>query len=463
MTQSSKPPENPFAPYVPSKVEPFDNRRLCHLLRRCAFGVTVDRLDKGKAKEPFEIIDWLLEYDPQNDPFEGAASELEGFINFDSSSEVASYWFYRMMNSPQPFQERMALFWHNRFATGAAKVVYGRLMAGQIDTFRKLGTGSFHDLLVAMSKDPAMLLWLDGNANRKGKANENYGREVMELFTLGIGNYTEDDVKQIARAFTGWRVEGEEAIFDRKLHDEGVKTFLGRTGNFAMEDACRIILQQPAAPRHLARHLLQEFVHPEPLDSHIDFYAKRLLEYDWNVKLVLRDMLSSRLFFSDWAYRSKIKCPVVLAVGAALAMGGKVDCDFLRNSCVRLGQNLLNPPNVKGWPGERSWINANTVLLRFNFAMEMATQRRREFVRRSELDPWLEANHIKSANDVLNVLADLLLDGDLPPEARVRFLDYMNRDSKNAVKPFKLTHEMINLKVRDVMHMMMTMPEYQLA
>ena len=458
-------PENPFAPFVATDVEPFDQRRLCHLLRRASFGPTPKRLAEMKGKTVAETIDWLLEFDPADDPFASMVDGLEGFVNLTQSGSVASYWFYRMLNSPHPMQERMALFWHGRWATGAGKVENGRLMHRQIQTFRQLGLGSFRELCIAMGRDPAMLVWLDGRTSVKGKPNENYAREVMELFTLGIGNYTEKDVQELARAFTGWKVNGEteEATFNAKQFDDGEKEILGQKGKFDSESAVDVLLLQPIASKHLSRNLLKEFVHPAPADEHVEHYAKRLIAHDWNVKRVMREVLASRLFFSDWAYRARIKSPVELAVGAALAMGGKVSTDFLRESTTRLGQNLLNPPNVKGWPGDQMWINSNTVLLRFNFAMQMATQRQREFVRKSEIDTWIEENKIKSADNLIDHFAAVLLDGELPADAREKFLDYMNRDSKNATKQFKMSADMINTKVRGVLHMMMTMPEYQLA
>jgi uncharacterized protein (DUF1800 family) len=460
-----KTPDQPFEKFEQTGAEPLNERRLCHLLRRTSFGVSPKKLAAMKGKSADEIIDSLLDFDPMVDPFESMVNELEGFVNFTLANSVASYWFYRMLNTPHPMQERIALFWHGRWATGAGKVENGRYMHRQIQTFRQLGLGSFRELCVVMGRDPAMLIWLDGRSNVKGKPNENYAREVMELFTLGIGNYTEGDVKELARAFTGWKINGEEekVYFDRKQFDDGEKTILGQTGKFDSESAVDLLLSQPIAPKHLAKNLLKEFIHPQPTDEHIEHYAKRLIAHEWDVKKVMREMLSSRLFFSDWAYRARIKSPVELAVGAALAMGGKVSTDFLRESTIRLGQNLLNPPNVKGWPGDKTWINSNTVLLRFNFAMQMATQRQREFVRKSAIDDWLEQNKIKSADDVIDHFAAVLLDGELPDEAREKFVDYMNLDSKNNEKPFKLSGETINSKVRGLLHMMMTMPEFQLC
>src|SRR5439155_18716336 len=181
MPDQAQPPANPFGTFAATADQPFDTRKLCHLLRRTAFGVTPKRLTDLRDKTPAEVIGGLVDFDPQDDPFENAVENLEGFVNLTEPRSVASYWLYRMLNSPHPMQERIALFWHGRFATGAGKVENGRLMDGQIRTFRRMGMGSFRDLCVAMGRDPAMLIWLDGQSNRKGKPNENYAREVMEL------------------------------------------------------------------------------------------------------------------------------------------------------------------------------------------------------------------------------------------------------------------------------------------
>ncbi len=460
---TSVPPERPFEEYGASEADPFDTRKLCHLLRRTTFGVTPKRLAQFKGKSSKEVVAALLNYDPANDPFEAMVEGLEGFVDLTQSQSVASYWYYRMINSPQPVQERVALFWHGRWATGAGKVGDGRLMHQQVQTFRKMGVGSFRELAVAMGRDPAMLIWLDGQYSRKGKPNENYAREVMELFTLGIGNYTEIDVKELARAFTGWHVEDTQAKFDVTQFDAGRKEVLGHSGDFDSESAVDVLLSQPAAATHLSRNLLVEFVHPTPLDEHVNHYAQRLVELKWNVKDVLAEMLISRMFFSDWAYRARIKSPVELAVGAALAMGGKVSTDFIREQCTRLGQNLLNPPNVKGWPGGETWINSNTVLLRYNFAMQMATGRQREFVRKGDLDELLKEHKINTADEVLDHFSLVLLDGQLRDDARPQLMEYMNTDAKGNRKEFKMSPEMVNSKVRGVLHMMMTMPEFQLA
>ena len=248
-------------------------------------------------------------------------------------------------------------------------------------------------------------------------------------------------------------------MFDKKNFDDGEKNVLGQKGKFDSESAIDVILAQPAASKHLARNLLIEFVHPEPTAEQVDHYAQRVVANEWSVKKTLREMLTSRMFFSDWAYRSRIKDRWSWP-SAGLAMGGKVN-RFLREQCGRLGQNLLIRRR-EGWPGDKVWINANTVLLRFNFAMQMATQRQRS----SPEAIWTAGSRTTRSNppsDVLNYFAALMLDGKIEKRSPTTLLDYMNRDQKGEAKPFKLTADSINSKVRGLMHMMMTMPEYQLA
>src|SRR5439155_14032152 len=184
-----------------------------------------------------------------------------------------------------------------------------------------------------------------------------------------------DDVKQLARCVTGWRIEGEQGAFHKEYFDAGEKTVFGQKGNFDSKEAIDLILNRPAAPKFLARKMLREFVHPQPTDEQIAHYADRLLGNFWNIKTVLREMLASRMFFSEWSYRSKIKSQAELVIGSAIAMGGKPNMQFLREQMAKMGQDILFPRNVKGWGGEASWINSNTVLVRFNFGMSIATGR----------------------------------------------------------------------------------------
>ncbi len=465
MPTSPVPPDKQFDEYQPSDEMPWNAQRVGHLLRRAGFGPTYARQQTMLKQLPAEAISSIIDFDPKVDPFDGMLEQMEGLFNLKEVEAAQRWWVHRMMYTPHPLQEKMALFWHNRFATSAAKVGDGYFMHQMIELFRQQGLGNFRDLVVAVSRDPAMLVWLDGQSNRKGKPNENFGRELMELFTLGVGNYTEHDVKQVSRCFTGWTIsyQDRKGIFDPKKFDEAEKEIFGKTGKFDASAAIDLILQQPSAPKHLAKKILVEFVHPEPTQEQIDHYASRLIEQKWEVRPVMKEIFSSRMFFSDWAYRSKIKSPCELCIGVALAIGGIPNTQFLRESMGRMGQPLLYPPSVKGWDGGEDWINANTVLQRFNFGMYAVTQRRDEFARHTDFEKWFGDHDIKTSAQVMDYYGSILLDGKIRPEMRSELIDYMNRGERNERIVFTMKPQLINTKVKGVLHLLTTSPEFQLA
>jgi hypothetical protein len=455
------PPEQPFAPFISSPEQPFDHRRLCHLLRRAVLGVSPDRLAAFAGQSPSQIVQALTSYDAEHDPFNDLLGGLSGALSVVHTPEDAQrWWLMRMLDDKdaRPFQERIALFWHNHFATSTGKVKQANLVTRQIDLFRRLGLANFRDLVLAVTTDPAMLLWLDGNKNKRGRPNENYAREVMELFTLGIGHYTEKDVQELARAFTGWQVLDESVEFIPVSFDDRPKTVLGRTANFNAESAIDLLLTQPSAPKFIAWKLLKDFVHPRPMAEHVEHYAGRILHHRWEIKPVIVELLTSRLFFSDYAYRSKIKSPCELVVGSIMALEAKRDTTYARQCMNNIGQALLAPPSVKGWDGEEVWINAQTVLQRYNFALDLLD--------RQEADKTLarfQMRNLATAEQVIDHLAGVLLDGQLPRQARARLTDYLNQDANGNTKTFKLSKESIEDRVRGAAHLMMCTPQYQLA
>ncbi len=461
-----QPPENPFEPFAPSDAEPWNARRIGHLLRRGAFGANSARMQLARERGPGGAVDWLFEFDPTTDvgglnAFLSQASSLYDIRQ--SPTLVAQWWFHRMTQTPAPLQEKLAVMWHDHFATSAAKVGVPTWMHDQVELFRTHGLGSFRDLLIAVGRQPAMLRWLDGHGSHKSKPNENYGREILELFTLGVGHYQEKDIQELARAFTGWMITGGAVgVFDPARWDEGEKAVFDKTGPFNDEQAVDVILQHPQAPKYLAWRLLSTFVHPEPRPEHIDHYAARLVEHQWNIGNTLKEILKSRLFFSDWAYRSMIKSPVELCVGSAIAIGGVPRAEYLRRECAAMGQSLLYPPDVSGWKGGQSWINANTVMVRFRFGREAAGQGFGEFAE-GPLFADLEKQQITTSPKIVNYFGDMLLDGEMPMEARGRFLDYMNRDNKNQPAEFVFNGGFVQQKVRGLLQLMMSMPHYQLS
>jgi uncharacterized protein (DUF1800 family) len=281
---------------------------------------------------------------------------------------VAQWWAERMLTSQRPLEEKMTLFWHGHFATEELKNDDYRLMLHQNATLRDLATSDMRSLLIAMSKDPAMLLYLDNRLNVKGHANENYAREILELFSLGIGNYTENDIKEAARAFTGWRNQGLEFIDDREQHDDGVKTVFGQTGNWDGEDIVDLILQQEAAGEFIASKLYRFFVRTEISEQMTKNLATNLREDSYQLKPFLRTLFLSQDFYSEPSLGTQIKSPVHFLVSTYRKLGlEKIPgTPYFPAATNLLGQALGNPPNVKGWDGGRAWLNPSTILLRNN-------------------------------------------------------------------------------------------------
>ena len=251
MANASQKPLDPrwaWQPYRPSKEAPWNLQRVGHLYRRAAFGATPAELEDGRKAGPEALIAQLLKGGPGLAEFDAQMAPLAHSIaRYNDAGHLRAWWLTRMLHSPHPLQEKITLFWHNHFATSYAKVQSARFMLGQYELMRRHALGNFAELLREMSSDPAMLIWLDGRNSKKGNPNENYGRELMELFSLGIGHYTEQDIRQAARAFTGWEIQGTKAAFNKSQHDNGDKTVLGQTGNWSADDIVRICLEQKSA------------------------------------------------------------------------------------------------------------------------------------------------------------------------------------------------------------------------
>ena len=285
--------------------------------------------------------------------------------------DLRAWWLEEMLQTRSPLTERMTLFWHNHFVSSQQKVRYTRLMYEQNVLLRTHAGGNFGKLLHAVAKDPAMVIYLDSASNRKGKPNENFAREVMELFTLGEGRYTETDVREAARAFTGWSIDPDSGDFKWRptLHDEGTKTVLGRTGNFDGDAVLDILLTRPQTAEFLAAKLWREFVSPEPDSAEVRRIAQKFHLSNYEIKAALRELLLSRAFWAPENRGALIKSPVDLVVGTMHALDFQVgEALPLALVVAQLGQNLFSPPNVKGWPGGEAWINSSTLLARKGFA-----------------------------------------------------------------------------------------------
>jgi uncharacterized protein (DUF1800 family) len=289
---------------------------------------------------------------------------------FQKAFELQSWWLTEMLVTPSPLTEKMTLFWHNHFVSSQQKVRSPQLMYRQNVLLRRHAFGNFTALLHAVARDPAMVIYLDSASNRKGQPNENFAREVMELFTLGEGHYTERDIKEAARAFTGWGVDPDrgEFVFRRIAHDDGVKTVLGRRGNLDGDAVLGILLAQPQTAELIVAKLWREFVAPDPDPGEVRRIAQVFRESGYEIRPALRALLTSDSFYEPGNRAVLIKSPVELVVGTlrqfSFATGEPLP--FALGVAV-LGQSLFSPPNVKGWPGGEMWINSTTLLARKAF------------------------------------------------------------------------------------------------
>jgi uncharacterized protein (DUF1800 family) len=372
----NKPPNetNPWSAYAPSEKAPWNLRRVVHLHRRAGFAATWSEIQRDLKDGSQASIDRLLSGKVrENVPadFERVAGLLaDAAVNAGDPARLKAWWVYRMLFGPDPLGERLTLMWHNHFATSNAKVDDLAAMRRQNELFRSLGRRPFSELLTAVVRDPALLLWLDASANRKEHPNENLGRELLELFTLGIGNYSEADVKDAARALTGWTVEDGEFRDIPARHDDGEKTILGKKGAWKGEDLLRILLEHPATARRLAVRLSEQFFGEGVLDNAtLDSLAESLRRDKLHVGKAVEMILRSRLFFSDKNVRTRVLSPAEYVIGAVRALEmvePPPSTVALADWIALLGQDLFYPPNVFGWPGGRRWINTRSVVGRAN-------------------------------------------------------------------------------------------------
>ncbi len=358
---------------------------------------------------------------------------------------LPAWWLYRMLHSPDALQEKLTLFWHGHFATSAAKVNDIRMMMAQHRLLRRHARGKFGPLAHAIARDPAMLMYLDSATNRKTHPNENFARELMELFCLGTGNYTELDIQQLARAFTGWEVHRKRFTINDYEHDRGQKTILGRTGNFAGEEGVDIVLAQKATPQFIAGKLFRFFVsdEPAPPPALIEPLAAQLRESDFDIGLVVKTILGSQLFFSDRAVGRKVRSPVELAIGLMRALETKGNMNDLAQRLGQLGQRPFYPPNVKGWDGGRAWINSSTLLGRANLV--------RDIVHAAELEKLPARAGAGSPEEIVDWALEMLVAVPIPAEARVSIIALAQRKQDD------------KQRIANALHAIGTLPEFQLS
>lgn len=419
----SAPAASPWAgDFTPITAADWNRARAAHLLERAGFGGTPDEVDALARLTPAQAVHRLVRFEgvPASDlpPFEHSGVFEPAFDHFPPSrpaateqagsegeaigvrvkaggnrrmqpvvnqffywlrasrletDRVAYWWANRMLASPRPLQERMALFWHGHFATNEEKVRDYRKMLNQLELFRSQGLGNFRGLLIGVAQDPAMLSFLDAGVNVKGAPNENFAREIMELFTMGVGHYGERDIREAARAFTGWNYEGTAFRIDPARHDDDVKEVLGHRGRFDGVQVIDIILDQPVTSEFLAVKLYRHFVREEVDPAQAAELGRRLKAVNYDIAAFLEGLFMSRDFHAPESVATHIKGPVELVVSTYRKLGlaevpGVPD---FNETTAALGQRLMHPPTVAGWAQGRSWITPGLLLERGNFALDV--------------------------------------------------------------------------------------------
>jgi uncharacterized protein (DUF1800 family) len=373
-----------------------------HLLNRAGFGGTPAEIQKLADLGPDQAVSFLLDYETIPDPTpnpdwaspnpEEILKYREGIRNAATPEakrqlqqeqqqvfqrrmmDLRGWWLQRMASGPRPFQEKMVLFWHGHFATSVEKVRNPYYMWRQNELFRRLATGNWQELLAEAGKDPAMLLWLDQAQSRKEHPNENFAREVMELFALGEGHYTEHDITEAARALTGWSLDfqNQQFIYRPFIHDNGDKTFLGRTGNFDGDDVIQTIVAQPQAAKFITAKLWNYYAGQEPDEALNEALAGVFRANGNHFKPFLRVLFRSQEFYGDDIVRNAVKSPTQWLVGSVRMLECDLPPTLVSWGMLRqLGQDLFAPPNVKGWDGGITWITTNTLLTRYNDAQSL--------------------------------------------------------------------------------------------
>ena len=459
---------------------------MAHLMRRAGFGAPREELEKRAAKGYEATVEELLhpEDQPPVDRFEMMRYHSWAWRPGTVQGMGAAEWLHGMINTPRPLEEKMALFWHHVFAVGVSKVDHYDEIMDMVFMFREKGMGDYRELLAAIARDPAMIYWLDNCENHAGAVNENWGRELLELFSMGVGNYTEVDVRECSRAFTGWTIIPKlprfpigrydwEFEYRPEDHDEGEKTFLGETGNFNGEDIINIICQQPAAAEFIARHLYNFFVADEPQvpawavtppqdPQAIELLANTFVESDYDIRSVLKVLFKSDFFKN--ARFAKIKSPAEVVVGTLRLVGGSEFPapgigDLSRQPCY-MGQDLMNPPSVEGWHTGAEWINSGTLARRINFTANLVGDVNRPGTK--AIVNRLKTQGVSSPEHIVDACLDLMGPLEVTSESRQELLDFVEEDGQLAWDTEQASEASVQ-RVGELLQLIVALREYQYA
>ncbi len=486
-----------------------------HLLRRAGFGGTPDQIDFLHGLGRRKAVEYLVNYESRPDdpillrlePYQppprmaqpdATPQELQELQNQRRRADhrqferLVQWWIETMISSPRPLQEKLVLFWHGHFTSGYREVQSSLALHRQNELFRRLACGNFRDLLIEITEDPAMILYLNTQQNRKQQPNENYARELLELFTLGPGHYTEKDIKEAARAFTGIAIEPQtgDVVYRPGQHDFGDKTFLGRTGRFDPADIIDIILKHPATAEFVARKFWVFFVHEDPDDKTVRALAGVLRRNKYEIRPMLTAMFSSDAFYGERARFTHVRSPVELLVGTMRMLQiAPQDTASLNGGLRLMGQSLMQPPNVKGWDGGAAWITTSTLFNRYNVMggllagndnpgarQQRMRQRQRlletvggeamlepedemRFQPAYDPMPALAAGKCETVEEVVDYFVRRLLQRPLRPERRQLLIDALQEHTgdRDVQSPASAA------AIRGMIHLILSMPEYQLS
>lgn len=446
-------PDNAWQPYEPSASTPWNRRAAAHLFRRAGFAASTAQLDEAVQDGPREAVKKLLAIEsPAAVAFAADMQQMAKAVLARGNAEaLSSWWLYAMLHTPLPLVEKLTLFWHGHFATSAAKVLDPQLMFAQHQLLRSQAVGSFEALVQGISRDPAMLIYLDSATNKKTHPNENFAREVMELFCLGLGNYTEKDIQELARCFTGWEIQRKAFKFNKYQHDFGPKTVLGQRGEFDGDAAGRVILAQPAAPQFICQKLVRYFVTDDDVAPEmIAPLAEQFRASDLRLAPVIETLFTSRFFYSEAAIARKIRSPVELGIGLLRALEVTSSTQKLAVELGELGQKLFYPPNVKGWDGGTAWINSATLLGRANLVKRIVEDPVTKFGG-GTLDAYLDRLAWKGSREIVDRCAELLVAVELPGDVRSALAKQLDQ-TKNRQQG-----------LQQLLHTMGSLPEFQLS
>lgn len=453
-------PTDAWRTWEPRASDPWDRRKAAHLYRRASFGASYEQLEQAVASSPQQCVDQLLAAcQPDHTATSAFDTEMTAMAKGLAAGEpqaLQPWWLYRMLLSPAPLKERMTLFWHGHFATSGATVENAAMMLTQNEMLRKHALGKFETLVQSVSRDPAMLTYLNSTTNARLHPNENYAREVMELFCLGIGNYTERDIQETARCFTGWEIRRGKFRFNEHQHDFGQKSIFGQTGNFDGDDAVRVILAQDASARFIVRKLIKYFVCDEPVsEALVEPLAVELRHNDFHIRPIVRKILTSRYFYSSASIGQKIRSPVDLAIGLLRSLEGTVGTIALADLLRPLGQQVFFPPNVKGWDGGRQWINATTLIGRVNLVTKLLRDENVRFGGNSLPEYFgsrLSESQATDPAELVESLAELLLAVPTSKQVTRELFAIANRHRSD-----------LKLAAGDVLQALAALPEFQLG